>query len=37
VGEDAVFACLRGEREALLFGRMIGVVLWEVISVEAEG
>gem|GEM_PF-6724416 len=29
VGEDAVFACLRVEREALLFGRVIEVLLRE--------
>ena len=37
VGEDAVLCLSEREREALLFGRVIGVVLWVVISVEAEG
>ena len=37
VGEDAVLCLSEREREALLFGRVIGVVLWVVISVEAGG
>ena len=36
VGEDAVLCLSEGEREALLFGSVIGVVLREVISVETE-